>query len=49
VGPFAGGFIHDRAGDYRLAWWLNAARNVMALSLLAFKRPPAPRDEPTAA
>jgi MFS family permease len=43
-GPFAAGFIYDRAGDYRLAWWLSAACNGLALGLLAFARPPAPRD-----
>ncbi|HME94473.1 MAG TPA: MFS transporter [Methylomirabilota bacterium] len=48
-GPFAAGFIYDRAGDYRLAWWLSAACNGLALSLLAFTRPPAPRDEPAPA
>lgn len=44
-GPFAAGIIYDRAGDYRLAWWLSAACNRLALSLLVFTRPPAPRDE----
>jgi MFS family permease len=48
-GPFAAGFIYDRAGRYRLAWWLSAGCNVLALSLLAFTRPPVPRDEPGAA
>ncbi|HEX7215436.1 MAG TPA: MFS transporter, partial [Methylomirabilota bacterium] len=47
-GPFAAGFIYDRAGDYRLAWWLSAACNGLALSLLAFTRPPAPREETAA-
>src|SRR4029453_10337310 len=44
-GPFAAGFIYDRTGNYRLAWWLSAACNGLALSLLAFTRPPARRDE----
>jgi len=48
-GPFAAGFISDRIGDYRLAWWLSAGCNGLALSLLAFTRPPAPRDETAAA
>ncbi|HUM16582.1 MAG TPA: MFS transporter [Candidatus Nitrosotalea sp.] len=48
-GPFAAGFIYDRAGDYRLAWWLSAGCNAVALGLLAFTRAPAPRDEPAAA
>jgi MFS family permease len=48
-GPFVAGFIYNRAGDYRLAWWLGAACNGLALCLLAFTRPPAPRDEPRAA
>jgi OFA family oxalate/formate antiporter-like MFS transporter len=39
-GPFAAGFIYARAGDYRFAWWLSAACNGLALSLLAFTRPP---------
>jgi MFS family permease len=43
-GPFVAGFIYDRAGDYRLAWWLSAACNGLALILLAFTRPPAPRE-----
>jgi len=47
-GPFAAGIIYDRAGDYRLAWWLSAACNGLALSLLVFTRPPAPRDEAAA-
>jgi MFS family permease len=48
-GPFAAGFIYDRAGDYRLAWWLSAGCNALALGLLPFTRPPAPRDEPASA
>ena len=48
-GPFAAGFIYDRAGDYHLAWWLSAACNGLALFLLVFTRPPAPRDEAAAA
>jgi len=42
-GPLAAGFIHDRAGDYQLAWWLSAGFNALALILLAFARPPAAR------
>jgi MFS family permease len=45
-GPFVAGFIYDRAGDYRLAWWLSAACNGLALILLALTRPPAPREPP---
>jgi MFS family permease len=40
-GPLAAGFIHDRSGDYELAWWLGAGFNVLALGLVAFARPPA--------
>jgi cyanate permease len=40
-GPFAAGWIYDRSGDYRLAWWLGAGFNALALLLLAFTRPPA--------
>ncbi|HEY7205637.1 MAG TPA: MFS transporter [Methylomirabilota bacterium] len=49
AGPFAAGLIYDRTGDYRLAWWLSAACNGLALSLLAFTRPPAPREKTAAA
>lgn len=51
-GPLAAGLIYDRAGDYRLAWWLCAGFNALALGLLAFARPPAapsPRLTPPAA
>ena len=48
-GPFAAGFIYDRSGDYRLAWWLSAGCNVLALILLAFTHPPARRDDPAVA
>ena len=50
-GPLAAGLIYDRAGDYQLAWWPNAAFNALALVLLAFARPPAdsPRLTPPAA
>jgi cyanate permease len=41
-GPFGAGLIYDRSGDYRLAWWLGAGFNALALALLAFTRPPAP-------
>jgi MFS family permease len=44
-GPFGAGLIYDRSGDYRLAWWLSAGFNALALALLAFTRPPAPREE----
>jgi MFS transporter, OFA family, oxalate/formate antiporter len=43
LGPVMAGFIYDRAGDYRLAWWLSAGCNAFALLLLAFFRVPAPR------
>jgi cyanate permease len=42
LGPVAAGFIYDRAGDYRLAWWLSAGCNAVALLLLALFRVPAP-------
>jgi MFS family permease len=42
LGPVMAGFIYDRAGDYRLAWWLSAGCNAFALLLLAFFRVPAP-------
>jgi MFS family permease len=42
LGPVAAGFIYDRAGDYRLAWWLSAGCNGLALLLLALFRVPAP-------
>jgi MFS family permease len=42
LGPLAAGFIYDRAGDYRLAWWLSAGCNALALLLLAAFRSPAP-------
>lgn len=42
LGPVAAGFIYDRAGDYRLAWWLSAGCNALALLLLALFRVPAP-------
>ncbi len=50
-GPLAAGFIYDRAGDYRLAWWLSAACNAVALLLLASFRTPVPTaaDEPAVA
>lgn len=48
-GPFAAGLIHDRTRDHRLAWWLSAAGNTLALGLLPLTRPPAPRDEPSSA
>ena len=41
LGPVAAGFIYDRAGDYRLAWWLSAGCNAIALLLLAAFRSPA--------
>jgi MFS family permease len=44
-GPFAAGFIYDRSGDYRLAWWLAAGFNALALALLALTRPPGPGGE----
>jgi MFS family permease len=44
LGPVGAGFIYDRSGDYRLAWWLSAGFNALALALLAFTRPPAPPD-----
>ena len=51
LGPLAAGFIYDRAGDYRLAWWLSAACNAVALLLLASFRTPVPTaaDEPAVA
>ncbi|HET9855475.1 MAG TPA: MFS transporter [Methylomirabilota bacterium] len=42
-GPLAAGFIYDRTGTYQLAWWLSAGFNALALILLGFARPPAPR------
>lgn len=42
LGPVVAGFIYDRAGDYRLAWWLSAGCSAFALLLLAFFRVPAP-------
>jgi MFS family permease len=44
-GPFAAGWIYDRSGDYRLAWWLGAGFNALALGLLAFTRAPSPSEE----
>jgi MFS family permease len=40
LGPVAAGFIYDHAGDYRLAWWLSAGCNALALVLLATFRSP---------
>ncbi len=34
LGPVGAGFIYDHAGDYRLAWWLSAGCNALALLLL---------------
>jgi MFS family permease len=42
LGPVAAGLIYDRVGDYRLAWWLSAGCNALALLLLALFRVPAP-------
>lgn len=41
LGPVAAGLIYDRTGDYRLAWWLSAGCNALALALLAAFRSPA--------
>jgi MFS family permease len=51
LGPLAAGFIYDRAGDYRLAWWLSATCTAVALLLLASFRIPVPTaaDEPAVA
>jgi len=40
VGALGAGFIYDRTGSYDLAWWLAAALNVVALTLLGLARPP---------
>jgi MFS family permease len=40
LGPLAAGVIYDHTGDYRLAWWLSAGCNALALLLLAAFRSP---------
>ena len=39
-GPLSAGFIYDRTGGYGPAWIGSAALNVVALTLLAWARPP---------
>ncbi len=43
LGPVGAGFIYDYTGEYRLAWWLSAGCNALALLLLgAFRSAASP-------